>query len=88
MPLDLLTIRSKFPALRRLGTIFDNPGGTQVTQPVLDRKNTHLVEHNASHGGAYKTSLRKCTFGCTIYSYPFCNETGFGISPSRHIQHH
>jgi cysteine desulfurase family protein (TIGR01976 family) len=56
MPLDLPTIRSQFPALRRPAIFFDNPGGTQVAQPVLDRMNTYLVEHNANHGGAFETS--------------------------------
>jgi selenocysteine lyase/cysteine desulfurase len=37
MPLDLPTIRSKFPALKCPTIFFDNPGGTQVTQPVIDR---------------------------------------------------
>ncbi len=52
MPLDLPTIHSKFPALRRPAIFFDNPGGTQVAQPVLDRMYAYLVEHNANHGGA------------------------------------
>ena len=56
MPLDLPTIRSKFPALQRPAIFFDNPGGTQVAQPVLDRMNAYLVEHNANHGGAFQTS--------------------------------
>jgi selenocysteine lyase/cysteine desulfurase len=56
MPLDLPTIRSQFPALRRPVVFFDNPGGTQVAQPVLDRINAYLVEHNANHGGAFQTS--------------------------------
>ena len=34
MPLDLLTIRSKFPSLQRPAIFFDNPGGTQVAQHV------------------------------------------------------
>jgi cysteine desulfurase family protein (TIGR01976 family) len=56
MPLDLPQIRSKFPALQRPAIFFDNPGGTQVAQPVLDRMNTYLVDHNANHGGAFPTS--------------------------------
>jgi len=56
MPLDLPTIRSQFPALERPAIFFDNPGGTQVAQPVLDRMNAYLVEHNANHGGAFQTS--------------------------------
>ncbi len=56
MPLDLSAIRSKFPALQRPAIFFDNPGGAQVAQPVLDRMNAYLVEHNANHGGAFQTS--------------------------------
>jgi selenocysteine lyase/cysteine desulfurase len=43
MPLDLPTIRSKFPALWHPVIFFDNPGSTQVAQPVLDRMNAYLV---------------------------------------------
>lgn len=56
MPLVLPTIRSQFPALERPAIFFDNPGGTQVAQPVLDRMNAYLIEHNANHGGAFQTS--------------------------------
>lgn len=56
MPLDLALIRSQFPALQRADIFFDNPGGTQVAQPVIDRMNAYLVEHNANHGGAFATS--------------------------------
>jgi cysteine desulfurase family protein (TIGR01976 family) len=62
MTLDPKTIRSQFPAITRQAglaspTIFlDNPGGTQVAQPVLDRMATYLVDCNANHGGAFQTS--------------------------------
>lgn len=56
MPLDLAQIRSQFPALQRPDIFLDNPGGTQVAQPVLERMNAYLVEHNANHGGAFTTS--------------------------------
>src|SRR4030067_358855 len=56
MPLDLPTIRSKFLALKRPAIFFDNPGGTQVAQPVIDRMNAYLVDCNANHGGAFETS--------------------------------
>jgi selenocysteine lyase/cysteine desulfurase len=56
MPLDLTLIRAQFPALKRPAIFFDNPGGTQIAQPVLDRMNTYLVEHNANHDGAFQTS--------------------------------
>ncbi len=56
MPLDLPTIRSKFPALGRPAIFFDNPGGTQIAQPALDRMQAYLVDHNANHEGAFATS--------------------------------
>lgn len=56
MTLDIPTIRSKFPALGRKAIFLDNPGGTQVAQPVLDRIQAYLVNHNANHGGAFQTS--------------------------------
>lgn len=61
MPLDLTLIRAKFPALSRPVIFFDNPGGTQVAQPVLDRMNSYLVEHNANHDGAFQTSRESDT---------------------------
>jgi selenocysteine lyase/cysteine desulfurase len=56
MPLDLTLIRAQFPALNRPAIFFDNPGGTQIAQPAIDRMNTYLVEHNANHDGAFQTS--------------------------------
>lgn len=60
MTFDPNAIRSQFPALRHQAehpTIFlDNPGGTQVAQPVLERMTAYLVDHNANHGGAFATS--------------------------------
>lgn len=40
-------IRTKFPALRNPAIFFDNPGGTHVVHPVLDRMTAYLFEHNA-----------------------------------------
>ena len=57
MPLELSTIRAQFPALRRPAIFLDNPAGTQVAQPVLERITTYLTEHNANHGGAFATSV-------------------------------
>src|SRR4030066_2029657 len=51
MPLDLPTIRSQFPALSREAIYLDNPAGTQVARPVLDRMNNYLVEHKPNHEG-------------------------------------
>ncbi len=56
MALDVRRIREQFPALRREAVFFDNPGGTQVAQAVLDRMTTYMKECNANHGGAFATS--------------------------------
>jgi cysteine desulfurase family protein (TIGR01976 family) len=58
MALDLSAIRAQFPALQRPAIFLDNPAGTQVAQPVLDRIRTYLVESNANHGGAFATSRK------------------------------
>ncbi len=57
MPLDVPLIRSQFPALASGAVFFDNPGGTQVARPVVERMNDYLLHHNANHGGAFKTSV-------------------------------
>jgi cysteine desulfurase family protein (TIGR01976 family) len=63
MPLELPTIRSQFPALRRQleesspAIFLDNPGGTQIAQASLDRMTDYLIQHNANHGGAFATSI-------------------------------
>ena len=61
MTFDLNTIRGQFPSLsiedgdhRRI--YFDNPGGTQVPQMVVDRMTECLVEKNANIQGSFKTS--------------------------------
>jgi cysteine desulfurase family protein (TIGR01976 family) len=56
MSLNPAQIRTNFPALQRDVIFFDNPGGTQVAQPVVDRMTRYLVETNANHGGAFSTS--------------------------------
>lgn len=56
MPLNLNLIRSQFPALQRPDIFLDNPGGTQAARPVIERINAYLVEYNANHGGAFRTS--------------------------------
>jgi cysteine desulfurase family protein (TIGR01976 family) len=59
---DLSVIRNQFPALCRQAELpvpavyFDNPGGTQISQPSLDRVTSYLTHHNANHGGAFATS--------------------------------
>jgi cysteine desulfurase family protein (TIGR01976 family) len=57
MTLDLSAIRSQFPSLNRSDIFFDNPGGTQIAKPSLDRMNQYLIECNANHGGAFATSI-------------------------------
>lgn len=56
MPIDISVIRSQFPALEREAVFLDNPAGTQVAQPVLDRIRRYLVETNANQGGNFQTS--------------------------------
>lgn len=56
MSLDINRIRNQFPALHRPAIFFDNPGGTQIAQPSLDRIVRYLSECNANHDGAFATS--------------------------------
>ncbi len=56
MSLDLYLVRQQFPALRRPLIFLDNPGGTQIAQPAIDRLLSYLTLHNANHGGAFATS--------------------------------
>jgi len=56
MTLDHSQIRAQFPALQREAIFFDNPGGTQVAQGVLDRMRGYLLESNANRGGAFATA--------------------------------
>jgi selenocysteine lyase/cysteine desulfurase len=56
MTLDLSQIRSQFPSLDRPAIFLDNPGGTQIARPSLDRINRYLLECNANHEGAFATS--------------------------------
>jgi cysteine desulfurase family protein (TIGR01976 family) len=57
MPLDESAIRKQFPALDRPAIFFDNPGGTQIAQPALQRIQRYLLESNANHEGAFATSI-------------------------------
>jgi cysteine desulfurase family protein (TIGR01976 family) len=58
MPLDPKTIRSQFPSLDRPAIFFDNPGGTQIARPSLERIQRYLLECNANHAGAFATSVQ------------------------------
>src|SRR3954454_18453065 len=53
-------LRQQFPALRGQGrrppVFLDGPGGTQVTQSVIDAMVRYLTSSNANHGGAFDTS--------------------------------
>lgn len=57
MPLDIDVIRQQFPALNRPAIFFDNPGGTQIAKPSLERINKYLLESNANHEGVFATSI-------------------------------
>jgi cysteine desulfurase family protein (TIGR01976 family) len=56
MTLDVTAVRRQFPALRSEAVFFDNPGGTQVPQTVLDRMLGYLTTSNANRDGAFATS--------------------------------
>ena len=61
--LDIAAIRKQFPSLTQTQdgkpvVYFDNPGGTQVPQTVIDAMVQYLVRDNANHGGAFPTSRR------------------------------
>ncbi len=56
MRLDPDRLRAQFPALAGGAVFFDNPGGTQVPQRVVDRMSRYLLHTNANHGGAFQTS--------------------------------
>jgi cysteine desulfurase family protein (TIGR01976 family) len=57
MSLRIDQIREQFPALGRPAIFFDNPGGTQIAKPSLDRINRYLIESNANHEGVFATSV-------------------------------
>ena len=56
MALDLNPIRAQFPALSRPYIFLDNPGGTQIAKASLERIRGYLENHNANHGGVFRTS--------------------------------
>jgi cysteine desulfurase family protein (TIGR01976 family) len=57
MDFDINTIRQQFPALNKQAIFFDNPGGTQIAKPALERIISYLTETNANHDGAFATSI-------------------------------
>ena len=61
--IDVNAVRRAFPALAqthggRQVVFFDNPGGTQCPQVVIDAVSHYLAFDNANHGGAFATSRR------------------------------
>jgi cysteine desulfurase family protein (TIGR01976 family) len=61
--LDLTWVRAQFPALAETvngqpAVFFDGPGGTQVTQRVIDAISSYLTHANANTHGAFLTSNR------------------------------
>ena len=58
MTFDMNVIRQQFPSLDRPAIFLDNPAGTQISKPSLDRINRYLLEHNANHEGMFETSRR------------------------------
>jgi cysteine desulfurase family protein (TIGR01976 family) len=63
MSFDLDTIRAQFPGLSIIDdeaprVYFDNPGGTQVSQRVIDSMNDCLIRTNANEHGYFRTSQK------------------------------
>ena len=57
MTFDVAQVRAQFPALKSDAVFFDNPGGTQVAERVVERMSDYLLRTNANHGGGFKTSI-------------------------------
>jgi cysteine desulfurase family protein (TIGR01976 family) len=55
---DINEIRSHFPSLASGAIFFDNPGGTQVSQEVMDAMIAYYTTANANTHGAFATSQR------------------------------
>lgn len=63
MNLDIAAVRAHFPSLNRregdrLPVFFDNPGGTQVPESVIQAVGDYWRTMNANSGGAFATSRR------------------------------
>ena len=61
--IDVQAARRKFSSLAQMwdgkpAVFFDNPGGTQVPDSVIDAVSTYYREQNANIGGAFPTSWR------------------------------
>ncbi|MCC6299349.1 MAG: cysteine desulfurase-like protein [Anaerolineales bacterium] len=55
---DSNLVRQQFPSLDRPAIFLDNPAGTQIAKPSLDRINKYLLENNANHEGQFETSRK------------------------------
>jgi len=60
---DVQAVRRQFPALQELyngrpGVFFDNPGGTQVHESVIQAMTDYLTRRNANTHGVFETSVR------------------------------
>lgn len=63
MTFDVNAVRKEFPALHELfngkpAIFFDNPGGTQVPQRVVDAMTDYMIRRNANVSGYFATSQR------------------------------
>lgn len=61
MTYDIDRVRANFPALQRqyVGrpiAFLDNPAGTQIARPVVERMNDAMFNKNANLGGSFSTS--------------------------------
>jgi cysteine desulfurase family protein (TIGR01976 family) len=55
-PLDMSMVRACFPSLAGEWTFFDNAGGSQILQPVVDRLQDYLLHSNVQLGASYDIS--------------------------------
>ncbi len=63
MTFNLSAIRNQFPSLNKPAIFLDNPSGTQIAKPSLDRISKYLLDCNANHeGGSQPAShpMRYC----------------------------
>jgi len=61
--LDIDAVRAQFPAISQYNgsgapVYFDNPGGTQVPQSVVEAISDCLINRNANLGGPFATSIK------------------------------
>ena len=72
MPLDPPNNPLEIPSLKLPAIFFDNPGGTQVAQPVLDRMNAYLVEHSARPRGVISIRPAVGVGSWSVITVPAC----------------